>query len=513
MAGQKPKDKEPATGARPEWKTRQQRKRVFGIIKTFIGVIFLGVLVGFGVVYRQQIMDFVTALLEKKEPTRVVSPTPPVAPATTSTKAPEVVPPPVPVPDTPAAVQPVAKPTVTPEVVPTGEEAAATKLIDGGIGSLEQFKFDDAEQAFNQAAALKCGAKLRSEAKTWANKTKNFKTALKHIKIADYAQGDNACSVHMVDGTELVGLKLSENDQQIVFQRINRDNPAADGKSSGPLPRVEIKDMKSIPMEKRTEQFLQLLGALESNVGDIACSTDYYDLVYLSRRLSLGKQCIQYLNRAYDGGPSRKPDPYLGDSFRKEVVRRYIERASLMVAAGRTETSVKMVLNDLKKTLPDFSYAAEEIEAFQMKVRSTVKEGFKSTIKEVKVVAAAQPKVQGPSKLAPAVSARQMTNSITEGDQVEYVVENSGVKGSGAAGPIVDQANAKYEEGMKTYRQFRQGTNGSNNQVLRAAMKMLEEAVDLYDKALAKDPNNMSIQNRQTEANMIVYACKKYQTL
>jgi hypothetical protein len=37
--------------------------------------------------------------------------------------------------------------------------------------------------------------------------------------------------------------------------------------------------------------------------------------------------------------------------------------------------------------------------------------------------------------------------------------------------------------------------------------------VDLYDKALQKEPNNEEIANRQQEANMIRYGCLKYTTL
>ena len=44
-------------------------------------------------------------------------------------------------------------------------------------------------------------------------------------------------------------------------------------------------------------------------------------------------------------------------------------------------------------------------------------------------------------------------------------------------------------------------------------MKKLELAVELYDKALQIEGSNKAILDRQTEASMIVYACKKYMTL
>jgi hypothetical protein len=153
--------------------------------------------------------------------------------------------------------------------------------------------------------------------------------------------------------------------------------------------------------------------------------------------------------------------------------------------------------------------AQDEVDAFRMNVMSKIANDFKSTIKisdtKSKSVAVAAPK----KGQAPVQSAREIANE----DQMEFVVENGGVTGKGAAGPIVDQANAKYDEGMKVYRTYRQGTTGNNNKVLETAMHLLESAVDLYDKALKADPSNKAVQDRQTEANMIVYACKKYHTL
>ena len=504
--------KERETGLRPEWKARQARKRVWGIIKTFIGVIFLGVLVGFGIVYKDQIM----ALFERKEPARVATqtPPPPPLPAAKAVEKKTEPPPPVAPPPVPEKVE-TAK--VTPEIVPTGEEEAATKLIKDGRAALDQFKFDEALTLFNQAVVKKAGAQLRAEAKTWAHKATQFKIATKHIPVSEYAMAETSYIVKMVDGTEFNGLKVEENDETIKMQCVPRDNPAVLGSMKFPLPRNQIQPngIIAVPLAERQKQFLELLGALESGIS-VQNSTDYYDVVYLSRRLNLGKECMEYLNRAYDGGPGRKPDYDVGNSFRKEVVRRAIERASLMVAGGRTEIAVQSVLNDLKKTLPDFETALNEIEAFKLKVKTTVGKDFKTTIVITDKKPAAVAMTTGPrnaTKPPPAKSAKEIAREAADGEQIEFVVENSGVAGRGTAAPIVEKANAKYEEGMATYRRFRQGTNANNNQVLRAALKLLEEAVDLYGEALKKDPGNGAVLSRQTEANMIAYACRKYQTL
>jgi hypothetical protein len=123
------------------------------------------------------------------------------------------------------------------------------------------------------------------------------------------------------------------------------------------------------------------------------------------------------------------------------------------------------------------------------------------------VVANANP---SKSTATPKPTAKEL---VTEDSISEVTVDDSGVKGNGAAGPVVDQANHAYEEGIKLYRGYKQGTTGNNNKFLEAAMKKLMTAVDLYDKALQLDGSNKAILDRQTEANMIVYACKKYHTL
>jgi hypothetical protein len=160
---------------------------------------------------------------------------------------------------------------------------------------------------------------------------------------------------------------------------------------------------------------------------------------------------------------------------------------------------------------PDYQVAQDEVEAFKIQVLSKVKDDFRPSITEVKkteVAAAAPKKADG----KPATTAKEMANE----DQIDFVVDSGGVQGHGAAAPVVEQANVKYEEGMRLYRGYKQGrlgNNASNNQTLREAMKYLETAVNMYDEALKKDPGNKAVLDRQTTANMIVYACKKYQTL
>src|SRR5438477_12149836 len=100
------------------------------------------------------------------------------------------------------------------------------------------------------------------------------------------------------DGTELRGLKLDDSGEQIHFQRI--DNPASTGQIKIFVDKADIKSMLTVSRESRQEEFTGLLKALAGKA-TFQRSTDFYDLVYLARRLSLGHECIDFLNHAYDG--------------------------------------------------------------------------------------------------------------------------------------------------------------------------------------------------------------------
>jgi tetratricopeptide (TPR) repeat protein len=499
------KNEKEKNGMRPEWKARQTRKSIFGAVKIFAGVIILGVVVGLGIAHREQIL----AMFKKEEkvpppPPKqvVVAPPIPVAPPPPPPQA-VVEKAPVAPPPEPAKIKPVA-------AIPSGEEEAAGKLIDQGKAALEEFQFDKGKNFFNQAASKKAGP-LIAQARIWEKKADQFNLATKHIPVAEYALAQTSYFIQYVDDREEIGLKLSEDAEHITFQHISPDNPASMGSASHPIDKSEIKNIVEVSRDQRRKEFIQLLDQLQSTVA-IQRSADYYDLVYLAKRLNLGHECIDFLSKAYDGGNGHDADPFLGDTFRKVVINRTIDRASLMLAGGRAKPLVETELTRLLKLLPDYDVAKDEVEVFRATILSKVKDGFKSTLtlKAKPAVAAAKPiKTANAAPPPPTQSAREMT----ETDQVEVVVDNSGVHGNGAAAGVCEQANAKYDEGMKYYRGFKQGSNGNNNQNLRAALKCLDEAIDLYDQALKKDPGNKAIESRQTEASMVAYGCRKYQTL
>ena len=493
---EQPNGKQKDPSRKPDFKTRQMRKKASGnTVKAFGAVVFLGLGVG-AYIERDLIM---ATFMPPNEPVVIAKKAPAPPPVEERPIEKKVEPPPVEKAPAPAPAPKVIASAAAPSFS-TSDETAAAKLLADGKALLEKFQFTNAQTTFKQAMAKQASPATRESAKVWARKAELFEVATHHIPISPYAAAETTYVIQTRDGEERTGLIKSENDEQVVFQQV--DNPASLGQAFLPIPKSDIAKMTPCPLAQRQDDFMRLLGSLEEKV-NIQRSTDYYDLVFLSKRLGLGRACIEYLNRAYNGGPEHAPDPYLDDSFRKELVHREIDRASLLLASGR-KPFAEMVLNDLvKKKLPNYGVAQDEVDAFRLHILSKYRDDFKSTFKEVKKVEVAS------AKALKTQSAKQLAS---ENDPV-FEVDNSGVQGKGAAGPVVEKANTKYDEGMRLYRGFKQGTNGNNNQALEAAMKSLTEAVDLYDEALKKDPGNKTVADRQLEANMIVYACKKYHTL
>ena len=487
-----------------DWRGRKRRQRFFGAFKLLFSVALLGALVGFGIVYRGVIMKWFT-------PTQVVQTPPPkviVEPA-------KVVP--VKPPDEPIAkpAEPIVEKVVEPvraakpeRLVVEAEENRAKELQAEGRKLLEKFDFAGGKKKYEQAATLKASQAVHDLAVLWARKAGEFEQGTKHIEVCDYAMVETSYRIKLINGSEMQGIIFRESKDHIEFQRIPDDNPATLGRSKSSIPHGEIADKEPITLTKRQEEFNQLLTKLESGLelGLAAKAADFYDLVFLSKRLGMGQNCIDYLDRAF----GRLADGQLGNAYRKLVVDRGIARAALQAAAGRKHYA-EDELKRLLRTLPDYQVAKDEVETFRATILTQVKEDFRSTIV---MKAKTAPSASANETRKPEPSAREMAAASDQGGGNEEVgsVDSSGVVGKGAAGPLVEKANQAYEAGMASYRKYTQGTKGNNNQVLREADKYLDLAVNLYGDALAKDPGNKVIENRQVEANMILYACRKYIT-
>ncbi|MCK6474911.1 MAG: hypothetical protein L6R28_24595 [Planctomycetes bacterium] len=503
-----------------DWRARQKKQKIAGVFKLFVVVAILGVLVGLGIVFKAKIM----AMIETKQPETTVKQAPPPPPPVVeqkpaAVKTPEVVE--VKKPVEPALEPPKAVKAVEPErTVSAEDEARAKKLIEEGLAALNtmkerskhgrkllDFDFDGARTKFEEARGLMASKETHAQAEEWVKKINEFDLATEHIGVTEFAAAEQTISLQLSTGYPAQGIEMGQDADNLKLQVVSNNNPAAEGRQVMSFPLKRILKKESVSRAQRQEHFRQLVSELESgsNMEMSSDGTAYYDLVFLSKRLGLVKETMLYLDRAY----ARTADGLLANAFRKLVIDRALERAALHAAAGRkhfAESTLKRMTDALK----GYQVALDEADAFRATILSKIGDDFKSTL-------TMKERAPEPEKKT---SAKQLVASASAGgDQQEdlsnkeIVVDSSGVTGKGAAAGIVDQANAAYEEGMACYRQFRQGTKGNNNETLKKAADLLDKAITLYDQALQKDPGNKAIEDRQTEANMIRYACLKYQTL
>ncbi len=492
----------PNNGKKNDYAERLKRQRTASTIKFYIVAIVLGAVLGLAYIQRATIISVYNSVLgpPPPPPAAPVPVTPPPAPKIIETKVVEA--PKKNVDAAPSVPKPQANIIREPAVSPA-EENKARQLIAEGKTLMESFDLATAGKRFDEAAKLKIGTALKEDAQTWKQKTDTFQSAIKHIPFSEYSRGENAVTVETIAGDEWRGLKLKEDDSTIYLQAVSDSNPAAEGIQKFQIPRAEIKRITPVSLAKRKGDFSEMVLSAESAT-TISHSSDYYDLVYLSKRLGLGKECMMYLNRAFDGGPNHAPDPNVGDTFRKVVVRRSIGRATLMMAGNR-RTQVELELKKLRDTLPGFAPADEEIAAFRSQVMDKVKADFQPS------VVVTERKLET-KKAAPVTQVEKPKAKAPEPEESVVITTGTGPVGNGASARFVDAGNSKFDKGMSIIRTYTVGVGGNknkNNEILQQAKVMLLDAIDSYEEALKVEPSNKGVRDRQQTASQMVYFCNK----
>ncbi|HLX64711.1 MAG TPA: hypothetical protein VKX17_25800 [Planctomycetota bacterium] len=486
------------SGKKPASIERIKRQQRGSAIKFYITSVVLGGLCGLAYLERAEIKSAYDKLMSS-------APVAPVVPAVTpeTPKSVEVIPPKEAakkIETLPPVETAPPKAVVVQPQFSVKDEQRAREILTEGRGLLEKFDFAAAGNRFADAAPLKLSPALADEVKLWKKKAAEFANATRHIAVADYAQGDNAVIVETIDGTEWRGLKTREEDDKIYVQVISETNPASEGKRTFPIPRNEIKKITPLPLKQRQADFNEMVTNLEGSI-KLTHSTDLYDLVYLTKRLGLGKECVAYLNRAFDGGTGHAPDPNVGDTYRDVVVRRAIGRATLLMAANR-RTQAELELKKLKDTLPGYAKADEDIATFRSEVMNKVSPDFHSSI----VI------TEKKEPMKPVASSDSKAKKFERDDAVEISINNSGLTSTGAAGAMLTKANDEFGKGMSIIRTYQPGVGGnsvSNNKALSDAKSLFQQAQDDYDAAQKLEPTNGAIRSRQEEIGRMIYFCVK----
>lgn len=481
-----------------------------GVIKMLVMVAILGALVGLGFRFYPKLKELWAPVEQAKVP-----PPPP------KKAEPEKAPPPAVVDRSqgPTEKAVVAVPTEkVPEraaepLVVEAEELRAKELIEQGRRAILKTDFAAARKTLSEAVQMRATRETHQVAQKWSHKAEQFDLATSHVKPSDFARAETTWVIDLRDGSTFRGMLSNEQPETITLTRVSEENPASTGTVRMMIPRMEIQKKRAVTRGEREKESLDFLGQLETTLalGGDAKATDYYDLVVLSRRLALNDKCLGYLEAAYE----KAPENALGTLYRKLIIDRALERAALLAAAGKKIQAESTLRELTNRTLPGYAKAADAADAFRIEVLAKIRDDFRSTIAlKAKTEEDVGGRASKPTQSAKALASAATSTDRESDDSVEIVVVNEGVSSTNAkANQFVQQGNQLYEEGMAEYKKYRQGTQGSNNAVLKAAMAKLERAVDLYGQALDIDKTSKVISDRQVEANMIVYACKKYQTL
>jgi hypothetical protein len=315
------------------------------------------------------------------------------------------------------------------------------------------FDFEAGRGRFEEAARLRAERKTHQEAEEWVKRVDQFKQATQHIPISEYGAAETSYRFVSTDGRKMNVLKVRDEGSSVTLCWYPENNPATVGKSRFPVPKDQVVSLEPVSRSQRHEGFRQLILQLESG-SSLTSTEDFYDLVYLSKRLGLGAECVDYLARAYE----KTAQVPLGESFRRLVGHRAIERAALLAAANQKGQAQK-VLDTLLKTLPGYALAQDEVDVFVVKILNNLKDNYRSTLALVKKETKSAP--QTPAKTAPSAtkpepkqpesSAKEMAEAA-EGGGEQLGVDSSAVLAEGAASGIVDQANKEYEIGMSSIR-------------------------------------------------------------
>src|SRR5687767_12594950 len=135
----------------PERRAREPRKQGGGIVRTFAGIIVLGVIAGLGVAFKDQIKAMIAPPEKAPVAAAPQKPAPPPEPA----KAPEPV---VPLAKPAAPIEKKAAVVTPPPMAKVGaDDAAAKKIIAAGRTALEQFDFNGAMKLFKEAGTKQTG--------------------------------------------------------------------------------------------------------------------------------------------------------------------------------------------------------------------------------------------------------------------------------------------------------------------------------------------------------------------
>ncbi|MCX7806490.1 MAG: hypothetical protein N3A38_15085 [Planctomycetota bacterium] len=516
MPGNGTSDQERKSG---DWRRRMAWRRFWRAVYTVFLVLILGTVVGLGIAFRNRIAAFLWPP-QPQRPVKVVQPAAPVQPPVERTVEKKEI-------ETPPAATKVEAPPekpVRPPEAPRPRDAEARMRIEKARGYYGEMRFDLARKECEALAAdADVSDALKKDFQELAARCAVFDACVRHIEVAEHARGTRKFVEVDLGGRTLRGMVVEDTPSQITIAAVLKTNPASSGRSTFPIPKDQLSaPPREIPLSQLQEEFREFLREVEGGAPP-SRSVDFYDGIYVSRRLNLQKECLERLERAYE------MDPRLDETLRKELVRRSIEKAALFDMGGRTDFA-QAELSRLLRLLPDFPLAQQEAEAMRARIAAKSKiKNYKATFQLVEKPArpepAGPPRPSDDGKVEVAEKKGGGGTGKTEhrpravradvDTPVELVMTEAPKPKETKAAAVAAEAE-KYGREAQSWREKWDANRSSReaNSYLQKGVAAADKAIELYDQLSRLDPQNADYWNsRAADIGMMRYQMFKSQTM
>ncbi len=475
-------------------------RRFWAAVYTVFLVLLLGTAVGLGIAFRNRLAAFFLPPAQKK-PAKIAQPAAPAKPPEERPMEKKEVEPP----QAAAKVELPPERPVKPPEAPLPRDSEARMRIEKAKGYYGEMRFDLARkecEAF--AAAADVSESLKKELQNLAAKCAAFDACVRHIEVAEHAIGTKKFVEVDLGGRSLRGVVVEDTPSQITIAAVLKTNPAGSGRSTFPIPKDQLSaPPREIPLSQLQEEFREFLREVEGGVTP-SRSVDFYDGIYVSRRLNLRKECLERLERAYE------MDPRLDETLRKELVRRSIEKAALFDMGGRTDFA-EAELSKLLRMLPDFPLAQQEADA--MRARIAAKSKIKNYKPTFQLVEKPKPKPGGDGE-GKAESRPKAVRADVD-TPVELVMKEAPKPKETKAATVAAEAEKYGREAQGWREKWDANRNGRDaNSYLQKGVAAADKAIELYDQLSRMDPQNADYWNsRAADIGMMRYQMFKSQTI
>ncbi len=361
--------------------------------------------------------------------------------------------------------------------------------------------FEQAAASYAKAATFPAPADRVNRISEAAKACRVFADLTEGVKPSVEAKADNLYLIKLKGTGAEIRAKVTNRNATTVWYI--KDN------IRGQLPRENIASMTPVEQEDRDREMREKLEDIRSKAFAEKDSLSFYLAAMQALEFDFRKDAAKLLQKAWsvDQDAGRN----LADTVRAYEAAKMFKIGAWYYSVGVPQRGEKK-FNELIAMYPD-TQAAEEARRTMEELRRR-QELVYINQQRIKKMQEREARKRRESDLA---RARAETSSKPEspeehGKELLDLARDSGGDVTGKDMETIRKANAAFAEGVDAYNKGMSVASArESNRHYKHAEKKLTEAVGLYNKALAKDPNNQDIQKRAQSAQSKLYWSKKSQ--